>query len=363
MAGSAGDKTEEATPKKKEDERKEGNIFQSKEIVILVTMLATFFGFKILYPTIMSSAQNFMSKAFALAGEQETFDIYFSREVFISSCICIIICCGPLLMIAMGAAILATVAQTKGLFNMKSLRPKFSRMNPLNGIKNLFSLKGIIELLKSIVKIIILFYVIYSFIKDNIMVFPKMMYMSIPEAAEETGSMLFTLFETVAIAFAFLAGFDFFYQRWEYNRNLRMTKQEVKEEYKNIEGDPQVKSQRRARQQQMARQRMMQAVPTADVVIRNPDHVAVALKYDREKNNAPIVVAKGLDSLALRIVKVAEENGVKCIENKLLARALYAQTELLDEIPPEFYAALAEIMAVIYKEKGITPDGKPIKKV
>ncbi|WP_028511360.1 flagellar biosynthesis protein FlhB [Ruminococcus sp. NK3A76] len=363
MAGSAGDKTEEATPKKREDERKEGNIFQSKEIVILVTMLATFFGFKLLYPTIMSAAQNFMQKMFVLTGEQETFEIYSSREIFIAACLCIIICCGPLLAISMGAAILATIAQTKGLFNMKSLRPKFSRMNPLNGIKNLFSLKGIIELLKSIVKIVILFYVIYSFIKDNLMVFPKMMYMSVPEAAEKTGSMLFTLFYTVAIAFAFLAGFDFFYQRWEYNRNLRMTKQEVKEEYKNIEGDPQIKSQRRARQQALARQRMMQAVPTADVVIRNPEHVAVALKYDREKNKAPMIVAKGLDHVALRIVRIAEENGIKCIENKLLARALYAQTELLDEIPPEFYTALAEIMAAIYKEKGVTPDGKPIKRV
>lgn len=326
-------------------------------------MLATFFGFKIMYPTIMAAAQEFMQKLFVLAGDMEKFDVYSSRELFITACLCIVICCGPLLAIAMGAAILATIAQTKGLFNMKSLRPKFSRMNPLNGIKNLFSLKGIIELLKSIIKIVILFYVIYTFIKDNIMVFPKMMYMSVPEAAEKTGSMLFSLFTTVAIAFAFLAGFDFFYQRWEYNRNLRMTKQEVKEEYKNIEGDPQIKSQRRARQQQLARQRMMQAVPTADVVIRNPEHVAVALKYDREKYKAPVIVAKGLDNVALRIVQIAEENGVKCIENKLLARALYAQTELLDEIPPEFYQALAEIMAVIYKEKGISPDGKPIKRV
>lgn len=363
MAESAGDKTEQATPKKREDERKEGNIFQSKEIVILVTMLATFFGFKVLYPTIMSTAENFMSKLFTLAGEQEIFDVYASREIFISSCVCIIICCGPLLMIAVGAAILATVAQTKGLFNMKSLRPKFSRMNPLNGIKNLFSLKGIIELLKSIIKIVILFYVIYSFISDNIMLFPKMMDMSISDAAEQTGDMLFTLFETVAIAFAFLAGFDFFYQRWDYEKKLRMTKQEVKEEYKNIEGDPQVKSQRKARQQQLSRQRMMQAVPQADVVIRNPEHVAVALKYDREINKAPVVIAKGLDEVALRIVRIAEENGVKCIENKLLARALYAQTELTKEIPAEFYTALAEIMAVIYQEKGITPDGKPIKRV
>lgn len=358
MADSAGEKTEKATPKKREDERKEGNIFQSKEVVIAVSMIAVFFGFKLLYPLTLSTTENFMKQFFVGVSGQTGVTADDVKAFFISAVKCIAIACGPLLLIAMLSAVLSSIFQTKGLVNFKSLRPKFSRMSFLRGIKNLFSLRGLMELLKAVIKIVILFYVIYDFVKDNLSVFPMMMNMSVSEAAAAAGSMIFSLFTKVAIAFAFLAGFDYMYQRWDYEKKLRMTKQEVKEEYKNIEGDPQVKSKIKQRQQAMSRQRMMQAVPSADVVIRNPTHVAVALKYDKEKNHAPVVVAKGVDSVALRIVAIAEENNVMTVENVLLARALYKQVEIDREIPSEFYKAVAEVIALLYKQKGLGADGE-----
>ena len=363
MAESAGEKTEKATQKKREDERKEGNVFQSKEIVIFATMLAVFVGFKLLYPTIVKTIENYFRECMGYISAKQVITSSDTKGFYISACKCILVAAGPLLLIAIAAAVISTVAQTKGLFNFKSMKPKFSRMSPIKGIKNMFSAKGLMELFKAVVKIVILFYLIYSFVQSNIQLFPKMMNATVAKAAEMTGSMIFEIFKKVAIAFAFLAGFDFIFQRWQYEKNLRMTKQEVKEEYKNTEGDPQIKGKIKQRQQAMSRQRMMQAVPEADVVIRNPTHVAVALKYDREKNRAPVVVAKGLDSVALKIVEIAEENGIKIIENVPLARALYKESDIEREIPSEFYQAVAEIIAVLYKERGVTPDGRTVKNV
>ena len=363
MAESAGEKTEKATPKKREDERKEGNIFQSKEIVILLTMVAVFFGFKLMYSTITGAAETFISECMGYISDKSEITSDDTKGIFIRGCLYFTIACVPLLLVAMASAIIATIVQTRGLLNFKSMKPKFSRMSILKGIKNLFSLRGLLELFKAIVKITILFYVIYSFVKDNLSLFPKMMNMSIAETVKTTGSMLYSLFIKVIIAFAFLAAFDFMYQKWDYEKKLRMTKQELKEEYKNTEGDPQIKGKIKQRQQAMSRQRMMQAVPEADVVIRNPTHVAVALKYDKEKNHAPIVIAKGVDSVALRIVAIAEENHILTVENVLLARSLYKEVELNKEIPADFYQAVAEIIAVLYKHRGITPDGKKVKNV
>lgn len=363
MAESAGEKTEKATPKKREDERKEGNIFQSKEVVIGVTMIATFFGFKLFYSLTKSTIMDFMEEFLVKIQTQTEITSNDTKAFFISSCKCIAIAAGPLLLVAVVSAIIATVVQTKGLVNFKSMKPNLSRLSFLRGLKNLFSLRGFIELLKAIIKILILFYVIYSFVTDNITTFPKLFDVSIEDADGVVGEMCFSLIEKVMIAFVFLAGFDYMYQRFDYEKKLKMTKQEIKEEYKNIEGDPQIKNKIKQRQQAMSRQRMMQAVPEADVIIRNPTHVAIALKYDKEKNHAPVVLAKGLDALALRIVAVGEEAKVKIVENRPLARALYKQVEVDREIPPEFYQAVAAVIAVLYKEKNLSSDGTELKKV
>lgn len=349
MADSAGEKTEKATPKKRKDERKEGNIFQSKEVVIAATLLAVFFSFKLLYPLSQSAVTQSLQEFIGLVQSKETITAGDMSTILVSALKTIAIGCLPILFVCCLSAVIATVAQTRGLVNFKSLRPKFSRLNPISGFKKMFSLKGVIELFKAIIKITILFVVIYNTIKDCMNTLPKMMDMSVAAGAAFTGQMCFDLITNVSIAFIFLALFDFMYQKWDYEKNLRMTKQEVKEEYKTTEGDPQIKSKIKQRQQAMSRRRMMQAVPSADVIIRNPTHFAVALKYDSEKNRAPIVVAKGQDSLALKIVEIAEHHNIMITENRPLARALYAQVEIDAEIPGEFYQAVAEILAVLYR--------------
>lgn len=356
MPDSSEEKTEKATPKKRQDQRKEGNIFQSKEIIIAASLIITFAAFKLLYPVTESAMAESIRSFFALIGTMDSIDSSALMPIFIDCIVAFVIGVGPIMIIGSFIGIIATVVQTKGLVTFKALKPKFSRMNPLNGIKNLFSLKGMIELLKSIIKIVILFYIIYMTLEDEITKFPKMIDMEAGEAVSAIGGIIWNVSVKVMIAFAFVAGFDYMYQKWEYEKNLKMTKQEVKEEYKMTEGDPKVKGQIKQKQQQMSRQRMMQAVPEANVVIRNPTHFAVALKYDHDKNNAPVIVAKGEDYMALKIIEIAEAHDIPVMENKPLARALYAEVDINREIPSEFYGPVAEILAYVYslKEKELS---------
>lgn len=355
MPDSSEEKTEKATPKKRSDQRKEGNIFQSKEVIIAFSLIVTFFAFRLLYPTIKGALTDSMESFFTLIGTQKTLEISDTSKFFVEGCISFIKAAAPMLLIAGASAIIATIAQTKGLVSFKATKPKFSRMSPLNGLKNMVSLKGMVELLKSILKIILLFYIIYSCIKNEISVLPKMFDMSVGEVVGTLGRILWKIITKVTIAYAFVAGFDYLYQRWSYEKNLRMTKQEVKEEYKMTEGDPKVKGQIKQKQQAMSRRRMMQAVPEADVVIRNPTHFAVALKYDSKRSNAPVVIAKGADSIALKIIEIAQQHDIVIMENKPLARALYAEVDLDREIPSEFYNPVAEVLAYVYslKEKDL----------
>ena len=246
-------------------------------------------------------------------------------------------------------SIAATVFQTKPLFVLDSLKPKFNRLSPLQGFKKIFSVRSIVEVLKGIIKISILFYLLYDFIGKQIIELPKLFTLEIPAACGYMFQTVFNMALRIGMAFAVISVFDFFYQRWEYERQLKMSKQEIKEEYKQLEGDPQVKGKIKELQRKMAMSRMMQQVPDADVVIRNPTHFAVALHYDPEKHVAPILLAKGQDEMALRIVRVAEENEIFIVENKPLARAIYATTDLNQQLPPEFYGAVAEILVHVYR--------------
>ena len=351
MPDSSEEKTEKATPKKRSDQRKEGNIFQSKEVIIAFSLIVTFVAFRLLFPLVKSSLTDAIKSYFSLAGTQETLEISDTTQLFISGCIVFAKAALPMLLIAAAAAVTAAIVQTKGLVSFKAIKPKFSRMNPLSGLKNMISLKGMVELLKSILKIILLFYIIYLCIRSELNVLPKMIDMSVNEATSSIGSVLWNIIVKVSIAFAFVAGFDYLYQRWSYEKNLRMTKQEIKEEYKQTEGDPQIKGRIREKQRQMASMRMMQNVPKADVIIRNPTHFAVALGYDSNANRAPVVLAKGADHLALKIVEVGEANGVYIMEDKPLARGLYASVEVDMEIPEEFYQTVAKVLAFVYKLK------------
>ena len=192
---------------------------------------------------------------------------------------------------------------------------------------------------------------VYTVLIDEVTTLPMLIDMAPVNAINRTGEIIMDVVLKSGIAFVFLAAADYLYQWWDYEKNMKMSKQEIKDEYKQIEGNPQIKGRQRNVQQQRARQRMMQNVPEADVVIRNPTHFAVALKFDRDKDRAPRVVAKGMDQLALRIVKVAEENDVYVTEDRPLARALYDAVDVGDEIPEEFYKAIAKVLAFVYNLK------------
>lgn len=347
----AGEKTEKATPKKRKDERKKGNVFLSKDAVTAVSLIASFYALKMFAPSIFSNLQDLVKRYISLAGSKELFLASDISTIFTDLGLVFLKTAMPLVGVSVLVAVIVTMAQTKMLFSTKAFAPKFNRINPLNGIKKMFSIRAIVELLKSLLKIVVLLYMVYTVLMDEVTTLPALIDMTPVSAINKTGEIIMDVVLKSGIAFIFLAAADYLYQWWEYEKNMKMSKQEIKDEYKQIEGNPQIKGRQRNIAQQRSRQRMMQNVPEADVVIRNPTHFAVALKFDRDKDRAPKVVAKGMDQLALRIVKVAEENDVYVTEDKPLARALYDAVEVGDEIPEEFYKAIAKILAFVYNLK------------
>lgn len=347
----AGEKTEKATPKRKSDERKKGNIFQSKEIVTVASLYITFYALKILGPIILGTIKKSLVTFIELGATKETIVAQDIPQLFIDCCVIFVVAAVPLLLVAGACAIISTGAQTRFLVSFKNLAPKGNRLNPLQGLKKMFAMRGLIELLKSIIKIIVLGAIIYNELKDKIRLLPRLINMNPIQVMGYTGEIILSIVQTAVILFAFVAAFDLFYQWWDYEKNLKMSKQEIKEEYKQTEGDPQVKGKIKERQQQQARKRMMQGVPNADVVIRNPTHFAVALKYDSKRHAAPVVIAKGADLIALKIVEIAEQNNITVMENKPLARGLYDAVDINQEIPDNFYQPVAEVLAFVYSLK------------
>ena len=345
----ADSKTEKATPKKRRDERKEGNVFQSTDVVNVVCVLGIFYSLKVLLPGIYENVSEFMREYISLSGVTDTAGGFSAIPMrFVETAAKTTL---PILLISAGLAVVATGVQTKFLFNTKKVKPKLSNISPLQGIKKMFSLKNVVELIKNILTVIVLAVILYTALKADFTQVVRTMDMSPGISAVFMLQMALDMVLKVVLVFAFIAGFDYFYQWWDYERQIKMSKQELKEEYKQTEGNPEIKGKIKEMQKQRARSRMMQAVPGADVIIRNPTHFAVALRYDTEKDTAPVVVAKGRDELALRIVHVGEENDVTIVENKPLARGLYASTDLNQEIPREYYAAVAEILVYVYKLK------------
>lgn len=348
MAGE--EKTEKATPKKRRDQRKEGNVLQSKEIVTAASVLGIFASVRLLAEFMMKNLLSFYERMFEQSG---TYDVNPDTimPLVVQIITVIVLFVGPVCLIAMMIGILTTVAQTRGLFTMKATRPKFSRLNPLEGIKKMFSIQAVVGIVKGLIEVIIIGYLVFSEIRDRLPTIIGLANAGVMQGLTYAASIVYDVVMTICVVLVFVAAADFLFQWWQFEKKLKMSKQEVKEEYKQMEGDPQVKSKIKQRQQQMAQSRMMQEVPSADVIIRNPTHFAVALKYDQDKNRAPVVVAKGADYLARKIVEIGEANDVYCMENPPLARALYAQVDVGREIPYELYDAVAEVLTVVYREK------------
>ena len=344
-----GNKTEKATPKKRRDERKKGNVFMSRDAVAVASLLGTFAVLWLLTGAFVQELGGFMILCLTTVGEEARDVVSLSGELTIQGIVLLAKTVGPVVGTAILCAVAATFAQTQFLVSGESIKPKFSRLSPLQGIKRLFSLKSIIETLKNLIKIVILMVIIFLSIRDMFLESSRYLYTDLTVAVAHLVEMAGGMVLRICIAFVAVAAMDFFYQWWDYERQMKMSKQEVKEEYKQMEGDPQVKGKIKEIQRRRAQQRMMQQVPGADVVIRNPTHFAVALRYKPGQDDAPIVLAKGQDSLALRIVQIAEDNHVAVVENVPLARALYAQAELNQFIPPDLYDPVAKVLVYIFK--------------
>ncbi|MBQ5318963.1 MAG: flagellar biosynthesis protein FlhB [Oscillospiraceae bacterium] len=361
--GSGGEKTEKATAHKRSEQRKEGNVMQSKDVVSAASILLLFFALRLTIQLAYRVITDDMSYWLAQSGhgmdnngtQIEGMDV--APKLILEIGKTVLLAGGPLLLISMIVPIIASGIQTRFIFSTKSFEFKLDKLNPINGIKRMFSLSALFELAKSIIKLVILGAVVYSEIKGRISEMSRLLQYEIEIGIVYVADTVFAICMKLAAIFVAIAAVDFLYQKYKWEKDMMMTKQEVKEEYKQLEGDPQIKGKRRQKQQQMAMARMMQAVPEADVIIRNPTHFAVAIKYDENEDRAPIVVAKGADKVAFRIIDKAEEHNVKIVENVPLARGLYKSVDIGREIPYEFYHAVAEVLAFVYGLNGKTPKG------
>lgn len=324
-------------------------MFQSNDVAAVCSMLVLFHSLKALAPHMYRNFRDAMYMFMGMAADSDSFHQEAGREMLVKAMLLFLESALPLLFIGVLTAVAVTFFQTRMAFSMDVLKFKMERISPLKGFKRMFSIRSVVELIKALIKITILGWVVYVFLKGRMEELSRLMEGTVEGALIFTGNTVISLVDTVGVAFIFLASMDYLYQWWEYEKNLRMSKQEIKEEYKQTEGDPQIKGKIREKQRQMASMRMMQNVPKADVIVRNPTHYAVALGYDADRNRAPVVLAKGADHLALKIVEVGEANGVYILEDRPLARGLYASVEVDMEIPEEYYQTVAKILAFVYK--------------
>ena len=346
-----GEKTEEPTAKKIEDSRKEGQVAKSKELTSAAMLLAFFLCLRFLLPFVGERLVDVFPYFWKDMSNEigESFEHVHVWQILLDSVQYIAITIAPFVLIAVVIAFLSQRIQITWKVTSKPMEPKLSKMNPINGFKRMFSKQALFELLLSVFKIVLFSAVAYSVVKDCVGIFVTAYDLTIQDCLLALYDMVIKLGTKVSMVYLVLALGDWVFQKWKHKKELRMTKQEVKDEYKDQEGDPKVKSQQRQRMQQAARRRMMQSVPEADVVITNPTHFAVALKYDNTVSMAPVVVAKGADYLAFKIRDLARENHIEIVEDKPLARMLYANVEVGNEIPPELYQAVAEVLAYVYK--------------
>jgi len=353
----AQEKTEKATPKKRQDSRKKGQVARTMELPSALVMLGGF-GLLAFYGPhfgkgLMSMFRTTLTEYLLWDVTRMNIGVMFSQLIIDGMLLLL-----PVFAIVVLAGLAANYAQVGFLFTGHPLQPKFSKLNPIQGAKQILSLRSVVELAKALLKVAIIGTIVFLILwqeKTKLLAFASV---PLQTTLQYVASLVMKLGLYVAAALVILAFFDFIYQKWDFEKKLRMSKQEVKDEYKKMEGDPLIKAKIREKQRRMALMRMMQEVPKADVVVTNPTHYAVALKYDGEKMEAPMVVAKGADYVALRIRQKAEEHGVPLMENKPLARALHAQVEIGEAIPQQLFQAVAEVLAYVYKAKGKAPPAR-----
>lgn len=351
--GDGADKTEEATPKKLSDARKEGQVAKSQELSTAVMLLALF--------VILKAAVGYIGTRFlrCYLDTYQAIDVY-SVEDFTPSMasaflrdglVEVLLICLPVFAVAVAAAFAVSIAQVKWEVTAKPLKPKFDKFNPLKGFKRIFSKDKIVELVKAVIKIALIFYLAYSDLEEAAGAVVSLYDFGLEQAVIYIGNFVINLGIKISAVYLVLGLADYIYQKFKFKRDLRMSKQEVKDEYKKQEGDPQVKGRIKSKMREVSQRRMMQKLPEADVVITNPTHFACAIKYDKEVAEAPVLIAKGADYVAQKIKDAAKEYGIPIVENKPLARMLYYNVDLDSEIPQELYQMTAEVLAYVYRLK------------
>ncbi len=352
----AGEKTEAPTPKKREEARKKGQVARSMEISSVSIIIAAFLILQVFGAGMSQQLADLMKNTFHpsfLSNANNNSLPEFASGVVVSFFMIML----PILAGLVLVSLIVNLAQTKLLFSFEAVVPKLSKLNPLSGLKRMFSMRAIVELGKSMFKVTVCGFIGYLVIVNNYSNLLALQNSSLETSLVTIAVVAMQLGLTIGVALIAMAIIDYIYQRQQFESSIKMSKEEVKQEFKQQEGDPQIKGRIRQLQRILSSRRMMQSVPKADVVVTNPIHLAIALKYDPLKDSAPIVVAKGERLLAERIKELAKENGVPILENKPLAQALYKMVEIGDEIPPSLYQAVAEVLAFIYqlRRSGMQP--------
>ena len=351
--GEGGDKTEKATPKKLDDARKEGRVARSSDLINGFMLLLMFFVLKlfggIMANLFLDSFVKYYNKASDIS--MEVFDVKQAVNLSNEIVIDIVIASLPVLIGSFVVALVGNIVQVGWKVTGKPLKPKLDRLNPIGGFKRMFSQEKVVELIKSILKVLAIALVAYNEVKDRWKFILNLYDFEFMQAVLNIFDIVLDVGIKISVIFVIIGLADFGYQKWKHLHDLRMSKHEVKDEMKQSEGDPQIKGQIRQKMREGARRRMMQDLPKADVVITNPTHFAVAVKYDKETAEAPYVLAKGADYVAANIKEIAKQNNIEIVENKPLARMLYYNVEIGDQIPPELYQMVAEVLAYVYSVK------------
>ncbi|MBP2001103.1 flagellar biosynthetic protein FlhB [Paenibacillus shirakamiensis] len=347
----AGEKTETATPKKRQDARKKGQVAKSMDISGSLVLLSSFLCLLIFGDYIKTRLLTLFTEV--LVGRL-TMQVTNDNVVNMLGRygVQILIMLAPVFVAVIIVGLLANYVQVGFMLNGEGIKMKFSKLNPIKGFKNIFSIRSLVEFLKSIFKLTIISYLVYSTIWGERGEIAKLGQEPVETTFSFSVKLTMNLGIKIGVALFILAVLDFLYQRYEHEKSIKMSKQDIKDEYKKMEGDPMIKGKIRERQRQMAMRRMMQEIPKADVIITNPTHFAVALKYDGVHMESPQVIAKGQDFTALKIREIAKEHGITIMENKPLARALFARSEIGDSIPSDLFQAVAEVLAYVYKLQG-----------
>ncbi|MGL4774125.1 MAG: fused FliR family export protein/FlhB family type III secretion system protein [Clostridium sp.] len=346
----ADEKTEEATPKKKSEAKKKGQVPRSKEIGLALSMLACTFIVLVLSEFIVENLRDsmiFFLGDFSLTQVNDMTLGGITSTVLARMAMVIM----PVVLPIMIIGIVASLLQTGIMFTGEGLKPKFSKLNPISGFKNMFSKKSFVDLIKNLIVVTIIGFIGYKYITSNYSNIIQMGNLYLPSIGVEVKNLVIGIFTQISIVLVAIAAIDYIVQFKFHEKDLRMTKQEVKEEYKQMEGDPQIKGKIKQKQREMATGRMMQAVGDATVVITNPTHISVAIKYQEGEMQAPKIVAMGADHIALKIKEEAKKHEVPIIENKPLARLIFDKLKVDDEVPQDMYQAVAEILVIVFKMK------------